>query len=417
MPVEIISVGSAYILQDYRNSGVANIANRLLEMGIEVDYVSSVIGQELRLEEVLRQAIARSTLIFVVGGVSSGEYDATKKLLTRVLKKRLVLNYKILDKIKAQFKSQGEEMPRNAEKRALVPTDAEVLENELGTFPGFLFSQNGAHVILLPGNAYELDAMLKTHILPRLDSKTFQLGTVGALVLKTCGLPTLTMKEWLRSIERAERYYTIHYVPNAEETSVIVTVKGDVPGLAASKLERIESQIYKKLGNYIYGKGTQTLEEVVGALLTLRKQTLALAESCTGGLISSMLTNVPGSSQYFERGVVSYSNEAKISLLDVSPKILEKHGAVSADTAIAMAEGVRWLAQTSFGLAVTGIAGPSGGTPEKPVGLVYIALASDQIETQWRRCRFSGDRLMIRTRAAQTALDMLRQHIITKEGK
>lgn len=417
MPVEIISVGCEYILQDYRNSGVATIASRLLEMGIEVDYVSSVTSQEMRLEEVLRQAIERSTLIFVVGGVSSGEYDITKKLLTRVLKKRLVLNYKILDKIKEQFKSQGEEMPRNAEKRALVPTDAEILENELGTFPGFLFSQNEVHVILLPGNAYELDTMLKTHILPRLDAKTFRLGTVGALILKTCGLPTSTVKEWLKTVERTNRYYTINYVMNCEETSVIVTVKGDVPGFVESQLEKIESQIRQKLGNYIYGKGSQTLEEVVGALLTLRNQTLALAESCTGGLISSMLTNIPGSSNYFERGVVSYSNDAKISLLDVSPNILEKHGAVSAETAVAMAEGVRWLAQTSFGLSVTGIAGPSGGTPKKPVGLVYLALASDQTETQWRRCRFSGNRLMIRTRAAQTALDMLRQHLIKRDGK
>jgi nicotinamide-nucleotide amidase len=416
VPVEIISVGSEYILQDYRNSGVATIANRLLEVGIEVDYVSSVVGQELRLEEVLRQAIGRSTLVFVVGGVSSGEYDVTKKLLTRVLKKRLVLNYKILDAIKEQFKTQGEEMPRNVEKRALVPTDAEILENELGAFPGFLFSQDTSHVILLPGNAHELDAMLRTHILPRLDSKTFRLGAVGALILKTCGLPTSSVKEWLKNVERADRYHTINYVTNCEETSVIVTVKTDVQRYVGSKLEEIESQIRKKLGNYIYGKGSQTLEEVVGSLLAENEQRLAVAESCTGGLISSMLTNVPGSSEYFERGVVSYSNEAKISLLDVSPNIIEKHGAVSAETAIAMAEGVRWVAQTPFGLSVTGIAGPSGGTAEKPVGLVYIALAADQAKTQWRRYRFSGDRIMIRTRAAQTALDMLRHRLITKEG-
>jgi nicotinamide-nucleotide amidase len=225
------------------------------------------------------------------------------------------------------------------------------------------------------------------------------------------------VKEWLKIIDRANRYHTISYVTNCEETSVIVTVKGDVQSFVDSKLEKIESQIRKKLGNYIYGKGAQTLEEVVGSLLTERKQTLALAESCTGGLISNMLTNVPGSSEYFEQGVVSYSNAAKVSLLDVSPTVLEKHGAVSAETAIAMAEGVRWLAQTSFGLAVTGIAGPSGGTAKKPVGLVYIALASDQADTQWRRYRFPGDRLMIKTRAAQTALDMLRQHLITRNGK
>lgn len=411
MPVEIISVGSEYILQRYQNSSVATIANCLLEMGIEADYVSSVVGDELRLEDVLRQAIERSTLVFVVGGVSSGEYDMTKKLLTRVLKKRLVLNYRILDKIKEQYKNQGEEMPRHADKRALVPTDAEILDNALGTFPGFLFSQEHVNVVLLPGNPHELEAMLHTHILSRLDSKTFRLGTVGAVMLKTCGMPTSTIKDLLKSLERAYRYHRISYVTDCEETSVIVTVRGEAQSYVESKLESLESQIRKKLGETIYGKGSQTLEEVVGSLLASKKQTVALAESCTGGMIASKLTNVPGSSDYFERGVVSYSNEAKISLLDVAPKIIEKHGAVSAETAIAMAEGVRWLAQTTYGLSVTGIAGPGGGTADKPVGLVYIALASEQGETQWQRCQFSGDRYIVRTRTAQTALNMLRKRL------
>ena len=417
MPVEIISVGSEYILQRYQSSSVAIIANRLLNAGIEVDYVSSVVGQEMQLEEVLRQAIERSTLVFVVGGVSSGEYDVTKKLLTRVLKKRLVLNYRILDNIKAQYTSQGEEMPRTAEKRALVPTDAEILQNELGTFPGFLFTQEDAHVVLLPGNPYELDVMMKQHIIPRLDSKTFRLGSVGVLVLKACGMATEQIKDLLKNLERAYRHYKLNYVTDCEETSIIATVRGDVQSFVDSRLESLESQIRKKLGNHCYGTGTETLEGVVGGLLKERKQTLALAESCTGGLIASKLTNVPGSSNYFDRCVVSYSNEAKISLLDVSPNVIEKYGAVSAETAMAMAEGVRWIAQTTYGLSVTGIAGPDGGTKEKPVGLVYIALASEQGKTRWKRYTFDGDRWMIRTRAAQTALNLLRQHLLTEGRK
>lgn len=417
MPVEIISVGSEYILQRYQNNSVATIGNRLLEMGIEVDFVSLVVGQESRLEEVLRQAIERSTLIFVVGGVSSGEYDMTKKLLTRVLKKRLVLNYRILDGIKEQYQSRGEKMPRNAEKRALVPTDAEILANQLGTFPGFLFSQEDAHVVLFPGNVRELDAMLQAHILPRLESKTFRIGPMGALVLKVCGISTEGVKDLIRSVERAYRHHKINYVTDCEETSVIVTVRGDVQNFVDSKLSTIESEIRKKLGHHIYGTGSQTLEEVVGGLLAAKNQSVALAESCTGGMIASKLTNIPGSSEYFERGVVSYSNEAKTSLLDVSPTVLEKHGAVSAETAMAMAEGVRWIAQTTYGLSVTGIAGPGGGSPQKPVGLVYIGLSSEQGKTQWQRYTFSGDRLIIRTKAAQTALNMLRQQLLTEGGK
>jgi nicotinamide-nucleotide amidase len=416
VPVEIISVGSEFIVQHYRNSGIATIANHLLEMGIEVDYVSSVSAQETRLEEILRQAIGRSTLIFVLGGVSSGEYDVTKKLLTRVLKRRLVLSYKILDTIREQFELQGEVMPRSEEKRALVPTDSEILKNEIGVMPGFLFSQDKSHVILLPDNPEEIDGMLKKHVLPRLDPKTFRFGSVRGMIIKTCGVSLIKIKELLRTIQRDDsQRQTITYVTEDEETSVIVTVKGDVQSDVDYRLESLEAQIQKKLGKYQYGKGSQTLEEIIGSLLIKRKCTLALAESCTGGLMANKLTNMPGSSEYFERGVVSYSNEAKISLLDVSPNIIEKHGAVSAETAIAMAEGIRWIAQTSFGLAVTGIAGPSGGTPTKPVGLVYIALASDQAVTQWKKCQFYGDRLSIKNRAAQTALDMLRHRLLAEK--
>lgn len=412
MPVEIISVGSEFIIQNYRNSGIATIANQLLEAGIEVDYVSSVSAQESRLEEILRQAIERSRLIFVIGGVVSGEYDISKKLLTRVLKKRLVLSYKILDKIKQEFRARDEIMPRAAEKQALVPTDAEILENEQGNMPGFLFFKDHLHVVLLPENPQEIDFMLKQHILPRLDPKTFRFGSVSGFIVKTCGLAPSRLKDYLKGFDRESRDQTVSYVADGEETSIIVTVKGDLPGDVGNRVKAAEKQLHKRLGKYVYGTGSQTLEEVVGRLLIDLKQTLALAESCTGGLISSKLTDIPGSSEYFERGVVTYSNEAKISLLDVSPNTIDRHGAVSSETAVAMAEGIRWIAQTSYGLAVTGIAGPSGGTPSKPTGLVYIALASDGAETQWKKCQFSGDRLTIKTRAAQTALDMLRLQLL-----
>jgi nicotinamide-nucleotide amidase len=373
-----------------------------------------VFSQESRLEEILRQAIGRSILIFVVSGVSSGDYDTTKKLLTRVLKKRLVLNYKVLDGIRRQFELQGEEMPRTVEKRALVPTDAEILDNVTGEVPGFLFSQDNTNVVLLPGDVSEVDTMLKKHVLPRLDPKTFRFGAVNGLILKTCGLSVHQVKDRLRGLDRASRGQMINYVGNGEETSVIVTVRGDMQKDVDVRLQNLEAQIRKKLGSSIYGTGSQTLEEAVAKLLIEKKRTLSMAESCTGGLISSKLTDIPGSSEYFDRGVVSYSNEAKISLLDVSPNIIDEHGAVSAETAVAMAEGVRWVGQTSYGLAVTGIAGPSGGTPQKPVGLVYIALSSEKAETKWKRCQFSGDRLTVKMKTAQTALDMLRHQLLSE---
>lgn len=417
MAVEIISVGSEYIIQHSRNSGVAIIAHHLLEKGIDVDYVTSVTPQESRLEEVFRQAIARSALVFVISGLSSGEYDMAKKLLTRVLKKQLVLNYKILDAINRQFEARGEVMPRSTEKQALVPTDAEILNTDRSPVPGFLFTQEDTHVALLPGNEQAIESIVVTHILARLDPKTFRFGNVGGLILKTCGLSAAQIKDYLKTLDRENRNQTLNYVTDGEETTIILTVKADTQKDRDDLLATTEAQIRKKLGQHVYGTGSQTLEEVVGALLRDQKLTLALAESCTGGLISHRLTNIPGSSEYFERGVVSYSNDAKMSLLDVSPNIIEEHGAVSAETAVAMAEGVRWLAQTSLGLSVTGIAGPGGGTEKKPVGLVYIALASAQGQTQWQRCQFTGDRVTIKTKTAQTALNILRQHLTTRKEK
>jgi len=414
MPIEIVSVGSEYLLQQSQHNSVATIANRLIEIGVEVDYTSAVVGDEARLEEVLRQAIERATLVFVVSGVSTGEYDLTKKLLTRVLQKRLVLNYRLLDNLKEQFENRGETMPGSVEKRALVPTDTEVLSNDLGIFPGFLFTQDATHVVLFPGNPPEVDAMLRKHLLPRLDPETFRLGHSAGLILKTCGLSLNQVQEWLKGLERGNRKQTIYYLSDGEEISIVVNVRDDRTKEVESRLESLEAHIRKKLGTHIYAKGSYTLEEVVGALLNDQKQTLAVAESCTGGLIAHKLTNVPGSSAYFERGVVVYSNDAKIAMIDVSPNIIERHGAVSAETATAMAEGVRWIARTSIGLAVTGIAGPSGGTPEKPVGLVYIAIAADQAQTLCRKYHFTGERLTIKTKTAQTALNLLRQQLLAR---
>jgi len=412
VPVEIISVGSEFIIPDGRNQGIPTIATLLLEIGIEVDYVSSVCGQEERIEEVLRHAIERANLIFVIGGVGSGEYDMSKKLATRVLKKRLVLNYKVLDAITAQYARHGEEMPRAVEKMALVPTDAELLENEKGEVPGFLFTLADRHVVLLPSNAAEIETMLKTLVLPRIDPKTFRFGAIKTTILKTCGLPLNKIKDAVKGLEAETRYHLLNYVTDGEETSIIVTVRGDLQKDVDSRLEQLLEQLRKKLGKAVYGVGADTLEAAVGRLCTEKQATLALAESCTGGLIAHKLTNISGSSAYLERGVVVYSNTAKIALLDVSPNLIETHGAVSAETAVAMAEGIRWIAQTTYGLAVTGIAGPTGGTVDKPVGLVYLAITSELGGTQWRRCQFTGDRLLIKTRTAQTALDMLRQELL-----
>ena len=416
MSAEIISVGSEFIIQDARNNGVAIIARQLLEAGIEADYVSFASGQESRLEDILRQAVERSNLIFILARVISGEYDAAKRLITRILKKRLLLNYKLLDAIQAEYEARGEAMPTAAEKQALVPTEAELIENPKGRVPGLVFSHEEKSVILLPAAPEQIEPMLKLRILPRLDPKTVRMGAVNGMILKTCGASLTKIKDLLKGIEREGGSQMLNYVEDGEDISIILTVKGEMQSEVESRLKSLEEHIRKKLEHAVYGTGAQTLEEVVGGLLLEKKRTLALAESCTGGLIAHRLTNIPGSSAYVERGVVAYSNAAKMSLLDVSPNIIERHGAVSAETAAAMAEGVRWLAQTSYGLAVTGIAGPGGGSPSKPVGLVYLAVASEAGGTHWRKCLFTGDRLEIKTKTAQTALNMLREELLNAKS-
>ncbi len=409
--VEIISVGQDLASGQTQNLGAAVVARELLQAGVEVDYTTFVGNREDYLEETLRQALLRSGLIFVLGGLGSHRYDITKKILSRVLNKRLVLDYKVLDKIKERFEKRGEVMPRAEEKQALILSETELLENPVGMSPGFLFHQGEAVVIALPGDPVEIKSIWTQEVLPRLDLQGLKKVPSDTLILKTCGLAESILEEWVRSVVRSQGNTTFSLIPYGEEVEIAIEVKGESLEEVEALRRDLEYKLRRKLGSYLYGTGEQTLEEVVGSLLVLNRKTLAVAESCTGGLICHRLTNVEGSSRYFERGIISYSNEAKMSLLDVSPEIIREKGPVSAEAAIAMAEGVRWISQTSLGLATTGIAGPSGGTPEKPVGLVYIALAAEGRETKSERFYFSGDRNFIKLRASQMGLDMIRRHL------
>ena len=409
--VEIISVGQDLLSGQTPSLGAAVIARGLLQAGVEVDYTTFVGNQEDYLEEALRQALVRSNLIFVLSGSGSARYDYIKKVLSRVLNKRLVLDYKVLDKIKERFHKRGEAMPRAEEKQALVLSETEILENRLGLSPGFLFKQDEVVVIALPGDPGEIKAIWAEEISPRLDLEAFKKRPSRILTLKTCGLAESTLDDWLRNLVRNQGNYTLNLIPYGEEIEILVEVRGESLEEVEALQKDLEYKLRRKLGGYLYGVDDQTLEGAVGALLTMHRKTLAVAESCTGGLVCHKLTNVGGSSQYFDRGVVSYSNEAKISLLDVSLEVIREKGPVSAEAAVAMAEGVRWISQTSLGLAITGIAGPEGGTPEKPVGLVYVALAAEGKETRFERFYFHGDRSSIKLRAAQMALDMVRRHL------
>ena len=410
MRAEIIATGSELLSGGVVDTNSVFLAEELLDIGIETVFKTIVGDDEKDMEDAVRTARERVDVILVTGGIGPTEDDITRKALARVLKKRLVLSDDALKAVKAVFKAKGKEYPAANDRQALIPAGARLLRNPVGVAPGFTLVEDGKFVAVLPGVPAEMQAMFLEGLRPALEEHFGGKAVIRRKVLHTCGLSESKVNELIQDILKQKR-------PamglTARDTGVDIRIVAHEGSGARSRstMERIEAEVRKKLGDAIYGVDGQDMEEVVGALLTQRKRTLAVAESCTGGLISGRITNIAGSSAYFERGVVVYSNAAKTELLGVPADLIERYGAVSREVAKAMAQGMRERAKTDLGLAVTGIAGPSGGTPEKPVGLVYIALATiDGVTVS--EDRFLGTRSQVRQRTAQMAMDMVRRYLI-----
>ena len=410
MRAEIIATGSELLSGGVVDTNSVFLAEELLDIGIETAFKTIVGDDEKDMEDAVRTARERVDVILVTGGIGPTEDDITRKALARVLKKRLVLSDDALKAVKAVFKAKGKEYPAANDRQALIPAGARLLRNPVGVAPGFTLVEDGKFVAVLPGVPAEMQAMFLEGLRPALEEHFGGKAVIRRKVLHTCGLSESKVNELIQDILKQKR-------PamglTARDTGVDIRIVAHEGSGARSRstMERIEAEVRKKLGDAIYGVDGQDMEEVVGALLTQRKRTLAVAESCTGGLISGRITNIAGSSAYFERGVVVYSNAAKTELLGIPADLIERYGAVSREVAKAMAQGMRERAKTDLGLAVTGIAGPSGGTPEKPVGLVYIALATiDGVTVS--EDRFLGTRSQVRQRTAQMAMDMVRRYLI-----
>ena len=410
MRAEIIATGSELLSGGVVDTNSVFLAEELLDIGIETAFKTIVGDDEKDMEDAVRTARERVDVILVTGGIGPTEDDITRKALARVLKKRLVLSDDALKAVKAVFKAKGKEYPAANDRQALIPAGARLLRNPVGVAPGFTLVEDGKFVAVLPGVPAEMQAMFLEGLRPALEEHFGGKAVIRRKVLHTCGLSESKVNELIQDILKQKR-------PSmgltARETGVDIRIVAHEGSGARSRstMERIEAEVRKKLGDAIYGVDGQDMEEVVGALLTQRKRTLAVAESCTGGLISGRITNIAGSSAYFERGVVVYSNAAKTELLGVPADLIERYGAVSREVAKAMAQGMRERAKTDLGLAVTGIAGPSGGTTEKPVGLVYIALATiDGVTVS--EDRILGTRSQVRQRTAQMAMDMVRRYLI-----
>ena len=387
------------------------MANALTEMGFCVTRVSMVGDQEGQIQDALLQSRDRAEAVIVSGGLGPTSDDLTTAAAAKVFGESLVLHEESLEQIRERFAKGGLEMPRSNEKQAVFPASAEIIPNPVGTAPGFCLKSRGKAIFFLPGVPRELQHLFRETVLPRLERERKGNIHYRARTLKIFGLTESAIADRLSGI-RAEHFSaTLAYLPRYPENHVKIMVQGPDLEKVKRNLAELERVIREKLEGRVFAVDRETLEEIVGRLLKERQATLAVAESCTGGLLAHRMTNIPGSSEYFERGVVVYSNQAKTELLQVPGELIAELGAVSAPVAEKMAEGVRHLSRATLGLAITGIAGPGGGSADKPVGTVFIALSGPD-GTASRRYQFWGDRDQVKMISAQTALEWVRRYFL-----
>ena len=410
LTAEIIAIGSELLTPDRTDTNSLWLTERLNGIGIEVKLKTIVGDDDARLEEAIKDALRRSRVVITTGGLGPTEDDITRKIAARALGRRLLFNEKVLSVISEKFERMGRGMPEINSRQAMVIQGAEVLDNPNGTAPGMYIEHNNCAVVLLPGPPREMRPMFENFVQPRLATSAGDVRVVRR-VLRVVGLGESAVDERIAPVYTQYKNPQTTILFNRSEIEIHLTAQAKTERDAELLLDGLAGQIEERLGHSIFAFRGETMEEVVGLRLAVGGFSLAVAESCTGGLIAQRLTEVPGSSVYFKEGVVAYSNDAKTRSLGVDSELIRQHGAVSAPVAEAMAEGIRHRADTDFGLSVTGIAGPGGGTEEKPVGLVFIAL-SDDAHTEHRKIMLPGDRHLIRWRASQAALDLLRRRLI-----
>lgn len=408
MRAELIMIGTELLLGEVVDTNASFLAQRLAQLGIDLFYKSTVGDNLTRGQGILELALERSDLLIISGGLGPTDDDLTRDMVSLVTKRELVEDPKVEEDLKAWFQERygaNTQVPEHNRKQAFFPKGSKILPNPVGTAPGFWLELDGKIVIGLPGVPSELQTIFMESVEPLLQVKSSG-NRLFTKNLNFVGIGESRLEELLQDLLIKQSNPTIALYASGGKVRVRLTAKASSERAALELIEPFSKEIQDRTKGHFYGFDGQTLEEVVGLQLIRTGQTIALAESCTGGLVSNLLTNVPGSSAYFLRGYVVYSNQAKQEDLGVPEEILQKYGAVSPETAQAMAEGVRKRAGTDFGLALTGIAGPGGGTSEKPVGLVYISLASSG-DTIVQRHLWRGTREQIKNRSALAALHLL----------
>lgn len=412
MRAEIISVGTELLLGEIVDTNAAFLGRRLAELGVDVYYRQTVGDNQVRLVAAFELALSRADLVLVSGGLGPTMDDITREALAEVLGDRLCLDEGALRQLEAHFTRLGRPMTDNNRRQAYRPSNADFITNRRGTAPGILAHHQGRTIICMPGVPRELETMFEGEVIPRLqgNSNGEKNRVIKSRTLLLTGLGESAAENAIADIIKEQTNPTIAPYAGLGEVRLRLTATAAGAEEALALIHPLEARLRERLGDVIYGVDGDTLEGVVAEKLTNRGLILAVAESCTGGLVSHRLTNIPGSSVFFRQGMIVYSNEAKKELLDVPDEVLEEFGAVSPQVAEAMARGVRLAGDADLGLAITGIAGPGGATPTKPVGLVYLALAYDG-DCLVEKHTFSGQREEVKYRASQAALNILRLHL------
>jgi nicotinamide-nucleotide amidase len=404
---EIITIGDELISGRVADINAWYAAGKLTASGLVVTRVTTVGDDFETVSKALTEAIRRATFVIVTGGLGSTEDDQTNQIVASTLKRPLCLDDEMLDRIRKYVEARNIRMSPSFEKLAWMPKDARLI-NPKRDVCGFTLVENGVRLYFLPGVPEQMRYLMDEFVIPEILLHCGEVPVMKHRVLKVYGMSEPTIAEVLRDL--AKKDVILGFYPQFPENHITISLRGEDEPQVEDKVDSAEKEIRSLLGPHIFGAGNQTMESVIGETLRQRGLTLSVAESCTGGLISHLLTNVPGSSDYFLGGVTVYSDQSKVDLLGVSPETIRKHGAVSDHAVREMAEGVRRKLKTDISIAVTGVAGPAGGSEEKPVGTVHLGLDSKE-KTFSRKYRFWGDRDRNKLNSAMMALDWVRRYL------
>ncbi len=406
---ELITIGDELIYGHTIDTNAAFIGQKLAEIGVDLIYHTTVADNPERMINAISTAINRADVVLATGGLGPTHDDITKKVICKYYKRQLVFHEDVLAELEGKYAKIGIKMPPINQNQALLPQGASFLDNKIGSALGIVFDERGKLFVAMPGVPKEMKIMVTEELVPLLKKRIGD-EVIHHRRLNTVGIIESEIFERVKDLIDEKSSISIAFLPAAKGVTLRLTCSGKDIETARQKIDKLERSFNERIGDYIYGHDDDTLPSVIGEMLVQSRSTLAVAESCTGGYLGKTLTDIPGASRYFLGGVISYSNDIKARVLGVPETTLEQYGAVSEQTAIAMAEGVRKLTGADYGISITGIAGPTGATPEKPIGLTFIGLANKN-ESFAKKYNAGPVRERNRERSAFYALDVLRRHI------